>query len=104
MRPLPVVMPEPTRASLLLSLHRPLGINSHFGLVNPMELLMRAILARPPGCDELHLYSQLHPPRAQTRQPCRPSAAKRCPVVTTNTLRHTMLFENARKLPARLPH
>src|SRR5687767_7590624 len=52
MRPLSVIMSQPTCASLLLFLHRRLRINSHLSLVNPMELLMRAILTGPPRRDE----------------------------------------------------
>src|SRR5688572_28731810 len=82
MSPLPVVMPQPTRAVLLLLLARGLGLDRDFSLVDPMELLVRAILAWPARGDEFHRDPQLHPPRAQARQTRRTRAAKGRAVVS----------------------
>src|SRR5262245_49688848 len=60
MRSLPVVLLHPARAALLLPPARALGLARHFGLVNPMHLLVRAVLAWPSWRDELHLNAQLH--------------------------------------------
>src|ERR1044072_1925877 len=104
MRSVPVVMPQPTGAAFLLCRNRRLRLGCHFRLVNPMELLVRAILAGSPRRDEFHRDSQLHPPRTQTRQSGGASAPKGRAVITPDALGHPMSFEKARGLPARHGH
>ena len=63
----------------------------YFLLQRAMHPLMPSILLRVPRFNPLRHDPQLHPPHRQARQPSNGMRCKRCPIVGSDRLRHSIL-------------
>jgi len=104
MRPLLIIMPQPLVAASLLFPRPPSRSFGHLRFVYPMKLFMRSIFTRPAWSGKFHFNPQLHPPRAQTRQPGRTTATKRGPIIAPDPLRQPITPENPSKFSCALGH
>lgn len=67
MRAFLIVSSQPLIAFALLFGFASRRMLRHFSLIDSMKLFVRSILTRPAWRNKFHFYTQLHPPRAQTR-------------------------------------
>ena len=86
-----VVALEPYVSSVLLALVRAGRWSCRSLFHHSVELLVRAVLLRVPGRNELYSDAQPYPPGAQTREPGRACGTKGTPVVHAYDCRHPIL-------------